>query len=70
MTLTILTDDLSTLIDTYEELKNEEIILQNQYDQRYILNDIETYAVNTLGMVKLESNMMEYIELSNTRSSV
>ncbi len=65
MTLTILTDDLSTLTGTYEELKNEEIILQNQYDQRYILNDIETYAVNTLGMVKLESNMMEYIELSS-----
>ncbi len=65
MTLTILTDDLSTLAGDLEDLKNEEIILQKQYDQRYILNDIETYAVNNLGMVKLESNMMEYIELSN-----
>ena len=65
MTLTILTDDLSTLTGDLEDLKNEEIILQKQYDQRYILNDIETYAVNNLGMVKLESNMMEYIELSN-----
>lgn len=65
MTLTIMTDDLSTLTRTLEDLKNEEVILQKQYDQRYILNDIETYAVNNLGMVKLESNMMEYIELSN-----
>ena len=65
MTLTILTDDLSTLTGDLEDLKNEEIILQKQYDQRYILNDIETYAVNNLGMVKLESNMMEYVELSN-----
>lgn len=65
MTLTIMTDDLSTLSGTLEDLKNEEVILQKQYDQRYILNDIETYAVNNLGMVKLESNMMEYIELSN-----
>lgn len=65
MTLTIMTDDLTTLAGTLEDLKNEEVILQKQYDQRYILNDIETYAVNNLGMVKLESNMMEYIELSN-----
>ena len=65
MTLTILTDDLSKLAGDLEDLQNEEIILQKQYDQRYILSDIETYAVNTLGMVKLESNMMEYIELSN-----
>ncbi len=65
MTLTILTDDLSKLAGDLEDLQNEEIILQKQYDQRYILNDIETYAVNKLGMVKLESNMMEYIELSN-----
>ena len=47
------------------DVKNEEIILQKQFDQRYILSDIETYAVNNLGMVKLESNMMEYIELSS-----
>lgn len=65
MTLTILTDNLSTMAGDLEDLKNEEIILQKQYDQRYILNDIETYAVNNLGMVKLESSMMEYIELSS-----
>ena len=65
MTLTILTDDFTELAGELEDLKNEEIILQKQFDQRYILSDIETYAVNNLGMVKLESNMMEYIELSS-----
>ena len=65
MTLTILTEDLSKLSRQMEELQNEEIILQKQFDERYILNDIETYAVNNLGMVKLESNMIEYIELAN-----
>jgi len=63
--LTVLTDELSVLTDQYEDLQNELVILQKQYDQRYILNDIETYAVNTLGMEKLESSMMEYIELPN-----
>jgi len=65
MNLTILTEDLSKLNVQLEELQNEEIILQKKFDERYILNDIETYAVNNLGMVKLESNMIEYIELSN-----
>ncbi len=65
MSLTIMTDKLSDLSSELETLKNEEVILQKQYEERYILSDIETYAVEQLGMVKLEGDMMEYIELSN-----
>ena len=65
MTLTIMTDKLSGLSRDLVNLQNEAVILQKQYDERYTLSEIEAYAVENLGMVKLENNMMEYIELSN-----
>lgn len=65
MRLTIMTDELSGLSRELDDLKNEEVILQKQYEERYTLSEIETYAVEQLGMVKLEGNMTEYIELSN-----
>lgn len=64
MRLTIMTDKLSGLTRELETLQNEEVILQKQYEERYTLSEIETYAVEQLGMVKLETSMMEYIELS------
>ena len=65
MRLTIMADEASGLTRELDNLRNEEVILQKQYEERYTLSEIETYAVEQLGMVKLESSMREYIELSN-----
>ena len=46
---------------TQEQTRNSD--LQTRFDQRYVLSDIEAYAVNTLGMVKFEANQIEYIEI-------
>ncbi|MBQ3878720.1 MAG: hypothetical protein II727_00310 [Oscillospiraceae bacterium] len=46
---------------TNEQVRNQD--LQTRFDQRYVLSDIEDYAVNKLGMVKFETNQIEYIEI-------
>ena len=44
-----------------EQLRNTD--LQTKFDQRYVLSEIEDYAVNVLGMVKIEANQIEYVEI-------
>ena len=55
--------ELSNLKNEYAEKLAENTDLQTKFDQRYVLSDIEDYAVNTLGMVKFETNQIEYIEI-------
>lgn len=55
--------ELSNLKNTYAQEQTRNGDLQTRFDQRYVLSDIEEYAVGTLGMVKLETNQIEYIEI-------
>ena len=55
--------ELSSLKSQYSTELSRNSDLQTKYDQRYVLKDVEEYAVNTLGMVKYDSNQIEYIEI-------
>ena len=66
--LTVLTDEASSLKKQYETLKGQETHLQTEYDKRLNLKDIEAYAINQLGMIKMERSQVEYIELTNPDS--
>ena len=55
--------ELSSLKNQYSTELSRNGDLQTKYDQRYVLKDVEEYAVNTLGMVKYDSNQIEYIEI-------
>ena len=49
---------------TLEETKSETVRLQMELNSIISIDKVEDYAVNTLGMVKIESGQVEYIDLS------
>lgn len=55
--------ELAALKNEYAQEQTRNSDLQTRFDQRYVLSDIEEYAVNTLGMVKFEADQIEYIEI-------
>ena len=55
--------ELARLKNEYASELSRNTDLQTRFDQRYVLSDIEDYAVNELGMVKFETNQIEYIEI-------
>lgn len=54
----------------YEDELAKNTNLKTKSDQRYVLSDIEDYAVNTLGMVKFDSNQIEYIEIDTPETII
>ena len=50
---------------TLEESKAENVRLQMQLNSIVSIEKVEEYAVNTLGMVKIEAGQVEYIDLSD-----
>ncbi len=65
MTLTRLTREVSQKEGQVEMLDSEYVSLKAQQDRTLSLSYIERYAQNTLGMVKMDANQMEYIEMAN-----
>ena len=65
MLITTLTDQASQLKSELEDLQSEATYLQTQKDNLMSLDAVEEMAVNQLGMTKLDSSNVEYIELSN-----
>ncbi len=49
---------------TLEETMSETVRLQMQLNSIISIDKVEDYATNTLGMVKIESGQVEYIDLS------
>ena len=49
---------------TLEETKSETVRLQMELNSIVSIEKVEDFAVNTLGMVKLETGQVEYIDLS------
>ena len=47
------------------ELESEKAYLDFTLESRMSLNEIENYAVNVLGMVKMDSTQVEYIEIES-----
>lgn len=58
-------------VDTaISEAKSEEVRLQTQLDSMISLDKVEDYAVNTLGMVKLENYKITYFSFCDSDAVV
>ncbi|MFI3227276.1 MAG: hypothetical protein R3Y09_07690 [Clostridia bacterium] len=64
--VTVLTKEISTLSSQLEVLQSQEISLNAQIDQMFNLETVEEYAINTLGMIKLDQNQIEQVHIQNT----
>lgn len=51
--------------ETLKELQSENVYLTYQLESKVSLKNAEEYAVNTLGLVKLGSGQIEYVNLQN-----
>lgn len=57
---------ISTVDTAISEAKSEEVRLQTQLDSMISLDKVEDYAVNTLGMVKLENYKITYFSFCDS----
>ena len=65
MQLTELTTQVSQKNDTLSELTAENVSLTTRQMSSVNLDEVEEYAVNTLGMVKMDNSQIEYVSLTN-----
>lgn len=52
------------------QLESEKSYLEFTLESRMSLDEIETYAINTLGMVKMDSSQKKYVELESENKIV
>ncbi len=64
MMLTVKTHELSQCESDLKVLESAHVSLMSKYEQQYNADYIAEYAENTLGMVKLSTSQVEYIELA------
>lgn len=61
-------DDINRTYEKYntqlEALQDENIQLNSQIESKFSLKDVEQYAINELGMVKIAPGQIEYINMS------
>ena len=62
--LTVKTHELSQCENELKVLESAHVSLMSKYEQQYNADYIAEYAENTLGMVKLSTSQIEYIELA------
>ena len=65
MQLTELTTEVSRQNDALSELTAENVSLTTRQMSSVNLDEVEKYAVNTLGMVKMDNSQIEYVSLTN-----
>ena len=63
--ITEITTDIATVQSEITELESEKAYLEFTLESRMSLSEIEDYAVNVLGMVKMDSTQVEYIEIES-----
>ncbi|MBQ7816439.1 MAG: hypothetical protein IJ339_03655, partial [Oscillospiraceae bacterium] len=63
--ITEITTNISDVQSQITELESEKAYLEFTLESRMSLNEIEDYAVNVLGMVKMDSTQVEYIEIES-----
>lgn len=63
--ITEITTNISAVQKEITELESEKAYLEFTLESRMSLNEIEDYAVNVLGMVKMDSTQVEYIEIES-----
>ena len=65
MQLTQLSAEVGEQNDTLNELTAENVSLTTRQMSSVNLDEVEKYAVNTLGMVKMDNSQIEYVSLTN-----
>lgn len=65
MQLTQLSAEVGEQNDTLNELAAENVSLTTKQINSVNLDEVEEYAVNNLGMVKMDNSQIEYVELTN-----
>ncbi|MGE4548309.1 MAG: hypothetical protein AB7C89_02025 [Intestinibacillus sp.] len=65
VSLARLTNEVSNQQGALGDLNSEYVALKARQDQSLSLSYVEQYAQNTLGMVKLDANQVEYVEMNN-----
>lgn len=65
MQLTQLTAEASEQSDLLSELQSENVSLTTKQMNSMNMDEVEQYATDTLGMVKLDNSQVEYVELTN-----
>jgi len=63
--ITEITTNISQVQNDITELESEKAYLEFTLESRMSLSEIEDYAVNVLGMVKMDSTQVEYIEIES-----
>ena len=63
--ITEITTGITDVQKQITELESEKAYLNFTLESRMSLNDIENYAVNVLGMVKMDSAQVEYVEVES-----
>ena len=68
MQLTQITAQVSEQSDKLDELAAENVSLTTKKVNSMNLDEVEEYAANELGMVKIDNSQIEYVELTNPDS--
>ena len=63
--ITQTTNEIAKTQKAITELESEKAYLEFTLESRMSLNEIEDYAVNVLGMVKMDSSQVEYVEIES-----
>ena len=63
--ITQTTNEIAKTQKAITELESEKAYLEFTLESRMSLDGIESYAVNVLGMVKMDSSQVEYIEIES-----
>ncbi|MBE6887675.1 MAG: hypothetical protein E7484_04545 [Ruminococcaceae bacterium] len=63
--ITQTTNEIAKTQKAITELESEKAYLEFTLESRMSLDEIESYAVNVLGMVKMDSSQVEYIEIES-----
>ena len=63
--ITAYTTDISSENKKITQLESEKSYLEFTLESRMSLDEIESYAINTLGMVKMDSTQRKYVELES-----
>ncbi len=65
MQLTQITADINEKNTKLDDLVAQNISLSSKYAYEMDLDEVEEYAIKNLGMVKMDTGQIEYIELTN-----
>ena len=68
--ITSYTSKIASANNEIVQLESEQAYLEFTLESRMSLDEIETYAVSTLGMVKMETSQKKYVELESENKLV